>query len=484
MARQSFWHRMKYGNHPGNKSRLTGFFFKLVIILLVLTGIGIFVFSLAVKSRVKSEESSATLAEATAEALSARDMTMTPLFWEDDGITLRNVRIEGGRESFFKRLDFDTTRFALDFMDVIEGAWRPSRIEFRGVDVSLRSGAFTDREWRELIASVADEEGRVKGTGGWLTPNVGFSQLRTIVLRQMDVSWGAKRWMAGSLLGCDAEATERNGVWTIRIEKGVYSQNWLKNLVVEKLTLEVDSAEIRVIEGKFRFPSGAPATMQGVVSVGGDPEFDLKVRVQEGELSDFLFPDKLLVLSGKVDGEFQLGGSPNKKEGVSVLGRLTANDSRAEGRQLPERDKTWRVKLGRNMDRELPVFRAFGDSLGVEGLRYFTAESSVIDFKSSEGNLEVTDLELIDPKAGKILSSFVYNGKKKSVEGQLKVVASEALFESSRNLRERGRALFPPIDGKPTLVMELSGSVENLTQKAAAEVRAAANADESTSVDD
>jgi len=290
--------------------------------------------------------------------------------------------------------------------------------------------------------------------------------LNRITLRDTNIRWGANAWMAGSLIACDLEATKRDGKWNVQIEKGGFSQNWIKNANIEKLVLEVDSTGIRVVEGKLRMPSGGSVSLSGTISSGDNPEFDLAVKIDDFQFKDYIEENMAMILSGEFGAEVRVTGSINRKEGLISKGRLVAEPELEVADSVAQRNRPWLVKFGRIAGNELPVFRAFGDAFGADGIRYFTSERTVIDFETSMGNLEVTEISLYDPLVGKLSGAFSYDGKSKMItEGNMILSVKDAVFENNRGLREIRSSLFSEGEnGVSDFVIQLLGPIEKLTE--------------------
>lgn len=478
MAKQSFWHRLKYGRHPGDRSRLFVFVVKAMLFFVIILGLALGGLMLAVKNRVGSEEFSKDLRYAAAETLDARAINGLSVDWSSGMARLRSLHVDGGRSNFFSALDIELVSFPLELSDVLGSEWEIDSFEGRGADMKLRSGAFTDREWQELLSAVDVEQ--EKAEHGWLSPVVDLSSLRHVTIRDMNIRWGAKAWMAGSLIGCDLEATKRGGIWNVRIEKGRFSQNWIKDAEIEKIVLEIDSSKIRVVEGKLRMPSGSPVSMSGTIFCDDNPEFDLAVRIDDFQFKDFIAEEKAMILTGEFGAEVRISGSVNQNEGLTSKGRLIAEPARDEPESLAQRNRPWLVKFGRISGNELSVFRAFGDAFGVDGIRYFTSERTVIDFVTSMGNLEVTEMTLFDPMVGKLIGGFSYDGKTKLItDGNMILTVKEAVFENNRGLREIRTALFSGDEnGRSEFMIDLRGAIDSLTESDAQRVYKAAENDE------
>lgn len=472
MTKQSFWHRMKYGRHPGDRSRLFMFVMKASLLILLVLGVVVGGFYLAVKNRVGSAGFAKDFGSVASEELGARGMRGSAVDWSGGVARLRKLSIHGGRSNFFSTLDAELISFPLKFADVMRGEWKVAAIEGRGVDVKLRSGAFTDREWQELLrddvfnGEIADR--------GWITPQINLGLLKELVIRDVDIEWGARAWMAGSFIGCDLSATKRDGVWIVEIEKGKFSLNWIKDAEIEKMVLEIDSSVIRVVESRMRMPSGGLVRVSGTISCeGSDPEFDLAVRIDDFRLKDVVAEKKAVVLAGQFTAEVRITGSVNRQEGLISKGRLTAEPPQEEVAGNASKDRPWLVKFGRNADSELPLFTAFADSFGADGIRYFTSERSVIDFTTSMGNLEVTEIMLYDPLAGQLRGAFSYEGKSKAItRGSMILAVKDSVFENNRKLREVRPLLFTQgRNGQNEFTFSLQGTIDDLTQRDAQRVR-------------
>lgn len=477
MAKQSFWHRLKYGRQPGSRAKLYAFVAKVVLGFVVFIGLGVGGYLMAVKKRVGSAEFAKDLSIAASESLGARAINGSPVVWSGGVARVRNLSINGGRSNFFSKIDLELVAFPLKFSEVMRGDLKISSIEGRGADAKLRSGAFTDREWQELLSS--DDVKQEQGVDGWMSPSVDLSSVNHVGIRDLNAQWGAKAWMAGSLIGCDLEATKSNGKWNVQIEHGKFSQNWIKNAEIEKLVLEVDLSGIRVLEGKLRMPSGTAVSVSGTISSDDDPEFDLAVRIDEFLFSDFIAEEKAIFLSGTFGADVQITGSVNRKEGLISKGRLVAEPASEAAEGSAIRNRPWLVKIGRNIDAELPVFRAFGEALGEDGVRYFTSERTVIDFETSMGNLEVTEMTLYDPLVGQLSGAFSFNEKSKLITGgSMTLALKDSVFENNRGLREIRSKLFTEGEnGASQFSIELKGPIDGLTESAAQRVLEVAEID-------
>lgn len=310
IAAQGFWFQLRHSMSGGGGwamtfNHLLRLAFKVVVALVVAAG----VFGFYLLQRVKSESFTESLNVALAEGLGAREAKVLDFSRVQGEVQIRRVGAEGGDAAFFRSLDAGNVRFKMGLLDGMTGVWDAGTLQAKWMEIEVKAGADTPEEAKAYGKSLFQE---------WK----GFD-FSSIEVDQATVRWGFSQRTSGRISKSHLVATRSRGGWRFEFDGGTFSQNWLKDLMIEKLVMECDSSGLKITKAEFKKGDGE-VTFKNVAVAGGDqPVVSGKVEISKMSLADVLPEAVQPFAEGVISGDFTLSGSTNSVEGLQLEGDVT-----------------------------------------------------------------------------------------------------------------------------------------------------------------
>jgi len=317
IASQGFWFQLRHSMSGGGGwaitvSHLLRLGFKVLIALLVAAG----GFGVYLVQRVKSETFEESLDAGLKKGLGATDAKIVDFSRIQGDAQIRRLGVEGGDTCFFRSLDAGNIRFKMDLLDGIVGEWNAGTFVAKWLEVDLRAGADSPEAASQIGQSIFKQ---------W--PNFRFS---SVEVDDATLTWGYHSPLPqnridtrGKIEQSRMAATRSPEGWRFVFTGGHFSQNWLKNLEIERLVIDCVPGSLTVKEGAFKCGGGTAVFRDMKVAGGDKPAFSGKIELSKVELSQFL-PESLNgFVEGVISGDFTLSGSTNATGGIQLEGDVT-----------------------------------------------------------------------------------------------------------------------------------------------------------------
>ena len=310
IASQGFWFQLRHSMSGGGGWSVALFhLLKIVtrvLLFLLIVGIGLGVYLV---QRVESDAYRESLDEKAGEALNAEKLEIKNFKREQGKAYMRRIVAQGSPNSFFESLEASQISFDMGILDGIFSSWDAGVLTCYALDVELRAGANS----AEGAEAAGDS---IFGLG----PNF---QLRGVESVDTRISWGYTARTYGGITGSRMVANKLSDGWRMSFTGGKFSQNWLKNLTIDRLLIHVGEGGIKFEEAAFIAGDGN-VVFEDVKVVGGErPQVTGKVVLSKVPLA-FILPDNVAELvDGTLSGTLELGGSTNAAEGVTMEGLIS-----------------------------------------------------------------------------------------------------------------------------------------------------------------
>lgn len=383
-------------------ARLFGYLWRIVLVLVVLI-IGGFLF---LRSHIKSADFSDMVGAKIGQILRANDVELSSFRWKRSVASSKQVTLKGSDTSFFlKDLKADGFRFKLPFGQLLKSEWIVEDVFVGDLTAEVRPGS------GETGAKIMDD---LSGKWGVNPEKISFD---SVEVASANLHWGLISAAKGSLTNAQLEVSKAEGVWQLMVEKGMLSQNYLRNLSVSKLKVRFLEDSLAFSEGEFTMGDGGTGTLEGTITTGEYPEFDLTVRFENCEMSALLpkytgaeitrmTPEEestalaidslRSMLMGRVTGVVKLTGSSNSSAGIKSIGTLRFSEAT---------DQTLRIL-------SIPIFNDLGGMTGNGYLRRPLITGGSLTFVTSEGMFNASAIDLELGQSARLTGEFSYGIEK------------------------------------------------------------------------
>jgi hypothetical protein len=413
IASQGFWFQLRHSMSGGGGwamtfNHLTRLAFKVLIALLVaVAGFGIYLVK-----RVDSKGFLESLDGGLAKGLSASEAKVVELRRTQGDALIRRVGVEGGDHSFFRSLDAGNIRFKMPLLAGISGPWKAGTLQAKRLEMEVKAGG--------------DSAENAKALGEALFRDWDSFDFSSAEVDETSIRWGYSQRAAGRIEKSRMIATRSPEGWRLVFTGGKFSQNWLKDLVIENLVVEISRTGLSFKEGKFKCGSDGSVVFRNVAVTGGEkPALSGKLEFTNVALESLLPEAATSLVEGRISGELAVSGSTNTVEGVQFEGDIKlAEGSVISLRERIELLKTLVLADRFNSYRKVDFTRgSFHVKTGGGALKLTRIDLVAGDLMTMQGLLEVrypTDAELAGPDGANNPAKFalVFDPKATSEGGK------------------------------------------------------------------
>lgn len=413
IASQGFWFQLRHSMSGGGGwamtfNHLTRLAFKILIALLVaVAGFGIYLVK-----RVDSGSFIQSLDGGLAKGLSASEAKVLELHRTQGDAQIRRVGVEGGKNSFFRSLDAGNIRFKMPLLAGISGTWQAGTLQAKRLDMEVKAGA--------------DSAEQAKLLGDALFRDWEGFDFSSVEVDEASIRWGYSQRTAGRIDKSRMIATRSPEGWRLVFNGGKFSQNWLKDLVIESMIVEVNRGGLNFKEGKFKCGSEGTVVFHDVEVTGGEkPQVSGKVEFTKVDLSSLLPEAATSLVEGRISGELAVTGSSNTVEGLHFEGDIKLSDGSVISlRERIELLKSLVLADRFNSYRKVDFTKgSFHIKTGGGAMKLSRIDLVAGDLMTMQGLLEVrypTDAELAGPEGTNVPGKFalVFDPKATSEGGK------------------------------------------------------------------
>lgn len=309
IANQGFWFQLRHSAAGGGgwgkalRHVLRMGLQALVLLLVVAAAAGYFLMK-----RVKSEGFVDSLNTEVAAGLSASQVRLVDFSRNQGEGQIRKLAVLGGRDSFFRHLEAGNIRFKMPLLAGLAGVWNAGTLQAKWMDLNVKTGADTEVHAVELGRSLFRQ---------WET-----FDFASVEVEEATIRWGYTRQDAGRIERSKMVATRSPGAWRLSFSGGTFTQNWLGDMEIVSLVLDLSGGKMRVTEGRFRVGDGELVLKDVVVDGGDRPSVSGKMELVGTDLQTFVPEVVRPMVSGVISGELAISGSSNTRTGIEFEGNI------------------------------------------------------------------------------------------------------------------------------------------------------------------
>ena len=251
------------------------------------------------------------LKEALQDAMGVEEngISLGPTTRKDGYLELSSLDMEGGEDSFFNRVRLRNAKTRMGFLAGIVADWDGEEVVIESLDLSVKPGS-EDADGARIYQAIFNKGEK-------------FSFDRVEVLNA-SFSWGYSEVTEGKIENSRLSAQRKGEGWSVIFEGGTFSQNWLKDLEIEKMKCELTREGFEIVEGRLRGREGVGVlTLKAKVTgpVTG-PQVSGSGTMQGIPFDSFLKDGVRPFVGGRLSGTFNLSGSPYLSSGISVAAQI------------------------------------------------------------------------------------------------------------------------------------------------------------------
>ncbi len=308
ISKQGFWFQLRHSVSGGGvKGRFMFHFVHLLSRLVIFLVLASLVWVWVVK-KTGMEKYAVAVEEIFKEKCGAKEIEIRGVSRESGRLKIGRLAMIADQDSFFTGLDLSNLVCRRNFFVDFGRSWQPGIVEIAKMNLTLRSGADTDVDAQVI--------------GDMLFQNLGGLQPDAIYVFNMSFEWGYSDHNRGSIMASQMKAIPFSDGWRLSFRGGTFSQNWLKNLEIEKLDVVITREGIHFEEAVFSKGDGSLVFEEFEVVAGQRPEVSGKIKMKGINVSSMLPVVARAYAEAIISGEFVISGSTNTSEGIGFHGDI------------------------------------------------------------------------------------------------------------------------------------------------------------------
>ncbi|MFN4943381.1 MAG: hypothetical protein ACK5G9_06265 [Akkermansiaceae bacterium] len=306
--KQGFWFQLKYslflgGKKPGLMLHFVHLTLRLVIFLIFggLVWVGVVKFT-------GEEKFTKLFSDQVEKKFAADEIEIQGVSRERGKFTIFRLAMIADKSSFFTGLELSNLVCQRDFFVDFGRTWKPGLVEISKANLSLRAGA--------------DSEESAQAIAGVLFQEMGNLRPDAIHVANMSMRWGFTERSRGSITASKMKAIPQGDGWKLSFRGGTFSQNWLRELQIERLDVLVSKQGIKFEEAVFSKDGGLLVLEEFDIVAGYTPKVSGKMKMKSMSISSMLPVVARAYVDGKISGNFEVAGSTNTTEGITFDGEV------------------------------------------------------------------------------------------------------------------------------------------------------------------
>jgi hypothetical protein len=381
ISKQGFWFQLRYSLFLGAQKsgimfHLVQLAFRLVIFLIVggLAWVGVVKFT-------GEEKFSELVSDAIEDKFAADEIQIRGLSRERGKLTISRLAMIADKNSFFTGLELSNLACQRDFFVDFGKIWKLGIVEISKVNLLLRAGADSEESAHKISNVLFQEMGNLK-------PDA-------IHVANMSMRWGFTERSRGAITASKMKAIPHGDGWKLSFRGGTFSQNWLRELQIEKLDVVISKQGIEFEEAVFSKDGGSLVMEEFDIVAGHAPVVSGKMKIKWMPISSMLPAVARAYADGRISGEFDVVGSTNTTEGITFNGEVVLE----KGDVITLHDR-------------VPLLKALTVVDGSNNYRRVDFKSGSFNLKFQEQGLMLSDVKLFaDDKMSLIGEMFVRKPK-------------------------------------------------------------------------
>ena len=298
VSRQGIWFQLRHAVEGQSLwIRLVRVFIRFFVLFVILA----FLVWLYLVKRIETEGFRLSVQNALQEKLAGDACEVGAIQKSRKTITIDSIESGGTEGSFFHQLSARKIRLNMGITDGLLGEWDMGIVGIDYLDMELKAGE-------------RDDVRAAESYGALFVEGESFNFER-IAIDQINVGWGYSAANRGSISGSSMTLAKQGDSLRMEFRGGTFSQNWVKNMEIERLLVLCDREGVSIEEAVLRSGEGL-LTFSLRIGLGAQPEISGTVQIDSMPLKAILPPRYEEWLHGSISGRGEIGGSTNSQDGV------------------------------------------------------------------------------------------------------------------------------------------------------------------------
>lgn len=304
-------------------------------------------------------------------------------------LQIGKIDLVGGDDSFFTSASMRGIRTRMGLFDGVVGGWNGETVQIDQLTAELKAGEEQDEQGTRIFQR--------------LFRRVSTFQFSQIEINTANLSWGYSGVTRGSVVGSQIRASRKDGGWSLIVTGGLFSQNWMQDLAIERMEIMILPSGIEVREAKMKGDRGGEVSLTArLVGPSSSPKLSGEGVFTGFSLDRYFTEEVANLLSAKFSGTFELGGSPYASSGVTMKAavKLVSEADMTDDEKKAEREPD-AIQV-----RDFGLFQAFSvaDIRSYKNVHY---DSGRFTLETGEGVAVISDIWLIDQELTQLKGELV-----------------------------------------------------------------------------
>lgn len=276
-----------------------------IVVFTIIVGLGLWFFLI---KQTGMENYQAKVRASLKEKLGAEEIQVRGFSREQGKLNINRMAMSGGDATFFTGLEVRNLKCRMGLLDGFSKVWDPGQVTISRMDLGLRAGADSEEASKAIAKVLFQDTGRLA--------------LNSIEVADMSLRWGYSERTRGAIVGSKMTAQKLKTGWRLKFRGGTFSQNWLRKLEIEQMSLVFGKKGIVFEEVILRKGDGYLSLVDGKVAAGQRPAVSGLLKLRKVELAALLPAVLRDYVEGTISGEFRVFGSTNSSDGVGFKGKV------------------------------------------------------------------------------------------------------------------------------------------------------------------
>jgi len=228
-----------------------------------------------------------------------------------------------------------------------------------------------------------DDDENIKQSYASLFKTYDTLHLESIKIHDTTLFWGESESNSGEIKNAQFKIIKNNQDWDIKIKEGTFSYAWLKNAVINEMSLKCKPSGVVVLQSASLQVGDGEMLLEADIQIGDTPEIRGRYSFENVDVNDLIGENYRGYLDGKVSGEGNFTGILSDSKGILFITNI--NLAHTENKKEDDIVSVSRVS---SIDNNMFILR--GDNIALFSLLQLQdSRNSYSLLRASKGKLNI-----------------------------------------------------------------------------------------------